>query len=86
MVDFAHRLQALRHEFHQNPELGFQEEWTKVRIARHLRDLGIEIFQYRQLLVNETKILVKQYPIPDDSDNDDYNDYGTINNEMDKYT
>ena len=45
MADFAHRLQALRHEFHQNPELGFQEEWTKARIARHLRDLGIETYE-----------------------------------------
>ncbi|WP_420413160.1 amidohydrolase [Roseibium sp.] len=42
MVQFENRLRALRHEFHQNPELGFQEHWTKARIAQHLRGLGIE--------------------------------------------
>lgn len=35
----------LRHQFHRNPELGFQEENTKTRVARHLRDLGIEVHE-----------------------------------------
>lgn len=42
MSDFADRLRALRREFHRHPELGFQEEWTKARIAEHLRSLGVE--------------------------------------------
>ncbi|MGO1117950.1 amidohydrolase [Rhodovibrionaceae bacterium A322] len=42
MSDFSERLRALRHELHQHPELGFQEHWTKQRIARHLRSLDIE--------------------------------------------
>ena len=41
-MDFAERLKKLRREFHRYPELGFQEEWTKARIAKHLRELGIE--------------------------------------------
>lgn len=35
---------ALRREFHNQPELGFQEERTKARVAGILRDLGIEVF------------------------------------------
>lgn len=35
----------LRHQFHRNPELGFHEEHTKAIIARHLRDLGIEVHE-----------------------------------------
>ncbi len=42
MKDFAERLTTLRREFHQHPELGFQEDWTKSRIAARLRELGIE--------------------------------------------
>ncbi|MTI02751.1 amidohydrolase [Roseibium sp. RKSG952] len=45
MGDFSENLRALRHEFHANPELGFQEEWTKSRIAKHLHDLGIEVHE-----------------------------------------
>lgn len=42
MSSFEDALRRLRHEFHRHPELGFQEVWTKARIARHLRELGIE--------------------------------------------
>ena len=42
MTSFADRLRSLRREFHRHPELGFQEAWTKTKIADHLRGLGIE--------------------------------------------
>ena len=32
-----------RREFHQHPELGFQEKWTTARIAKILSDLKIEV-------------------------------------------
>ncbi len=41
-MTFASKLRALRHDLHKHPELGFQEDWTKARIAGHLRGLGIE--------------------------------------------
>ena len=34
---------ALRHRFHQVPELGFAEERTKARVADILRELGLEV-------------------------------------------
>ncbi|WP_298853177.1 amidohydrolase [uncultured Ruegeria sp.] len=45
MTALTENLRALRHEFHRNPELGFQEDWTKARIAEHLRSLGIEVHE-----------------------------------------
>lgn len=45
MTALTESLPALRHEFHRNPELGFQENWTKARIAGHLRSLGIEVYE-----------------------------------------
>ena len=39
------RLTALRRAFHRDPELGFQEERTKARIAQHLRTLGLEVHE-----------------------------------------
>ena len=39
--DFS--LSALRREFHRFPELGFQEERTKAKVAKFLRDLGLEV-------------------------------------------
>jgi amidohydrolase len=33
---------ALRHEFHQHPEIRFEEKWTSDRIARFLRENEIE--------------------------------------------
>ncbi|WP_164658434.1 amidohydrolase [Tropicibacter sp. Alg240-R139] len=38
-------LTALRHDFHRAPELGFQEERTKARVADHLRALGLEVHE-----------------------------------------
>ncbi len=38
-------LTALRREFHQHPELGFQETRTKARVAEILRDLGLEVHE-----------------------------------------
>ena len=42
--DFANRLMQMRHAFHQNPELGFEEVETKAAIAAHLRSLGLDVF------------------------------------------
>jgi hippurate hydrolase len=39
---FAEQLRELRHEFHRHPELGFQEDWTRARIAERLKELDIE--------------------------------------------
>ncbi len=36
-------LTALRHGFHQDPELGFDEQRTKARVAEILSDLGLEV-------------------------------------------
>ncbi len=36
---------ALRHELHRFPELGFEEEHTKARVAGFLRDLGLEVHE-----------------------------------------
>lgn len=38
-------LTALRHELHRHPELGFQENRTKARVAGILRDLGLEVHE-----------------------------------------
>ena len=38
-------LTQLRQDLHQNPELGFQEEQTKARVASILRDLGLEVHE-----------------------------------------
>lgn len=43
MNAFHSRLIALRHDLHQNPELGFQEHRTKAKVAQTLRDLGLEV-------------------------------------------
>lgn len=37
------KLTQLRREFHQFPELGFQEERTKAVVAARLRELGLEV-------------------------------------------
>lgn len=36
-------LRQLRHHFHRNPELGFEEDQTKDKVAEVLDDLGIEV-------------------------------------------
>ncbi|MBL4807815.1 MAG: amidohydrolase [Rhodobacteraceae bacterium] len=45
MDDLHQRLTALRHDLHRHPELGFDEDRTKAVIARHLRDLGLEVHE-----------------------------------------
>lgn len=45
MSDFADRLTAMRHDFHRHPELGFQEDRTKVKVAATLRELGLEVYE-----------------------------------------
>jgi len=39
------QLTDLRHAFHRDPELGFQEERTKARVAGLLRDMGLEVHE-----------------------------------------
>lgn len=45
MNAFHSRLTALRHDLHQNPELGFQVSRTKVKVAQALRSLGLEVHE-----------------------------------------
>ncbi|KIC21849.1 amidohydrolase [Leisingera sp. ANG-Vp] len=45
MTTFEDRLIALRRDFHRHPELGFQEERTKAKVAEHLRGLGLEVHE-----------------------------------------
>ena len=45
MDAFHTKLVELRHEFHRNPELGFQELQTKAKVAAFLRDLGLEVHE-----------------------------------------
>ncbi|MCB1385601.1 MAG: amidohydrolase [Nitratireductor sp.] len=45
MDAFHTRLTALRHAFHRDPELGFQEVRTRARVAARLRELGIEVYE-----------------------------------------
>ena len=33
----------IRHDFHQEPELGFQESKTKEKVAQYLKELGLEV-------------------------------------------
>ncbi len=40
-------LRALRHAFHRQPELGFDEVRTKARVAQVLRDLGLDVHEGR---------------------------------------
>ena len=45
LTDSQERLIQMRHDFHQHPELGFQEERTKAKVAAFLSDLGLEVYQ-----------------------------------------
>ena len=45
MATDALDLVALRHDFHRHPELGFQEERTKKKVAEILRALGLEVHE-----------------------------------------
>lgn len=38
-------LTAIRQDLHRHPELGFEEARTKSIVARHLRDLGLEVHE-----------------------------------------
>ena len=38
-----HHLTLLRRDFHRFPELGFQEQRTKAKVADFLRDQGLEV-------------------------------------------
>jgi hippurate hydrolase len=45
MTTFLDRLTTLRRDFHRHPELGFQEERTRAKVAEHLRNLGLEVHE-----------------------------------------
>jgi len=45
MADFDKKLTTIRRDFHQHPELGFQETRTKAKIAALLRDLGLDVYE-----------------------------------------
>ena len=41
----SENLIKLRHAFHRDPELGFQEHRTKAKVAARLRELGLEVHE-----------------------------------------
>ena len=45
MASSITKLTEIRHEFHQYPELGFQETKTKTKIAKFLRAKGLEVIE-----------------------------------------
>ena len=45
MANSIKKLTELRHEFHQYPELGFQETKTKTKIAKFLRAKGLQVIE-----------------------------------------
>ena len=45
MANSIKKLTDLRHEFHQYPELGFQETKTKTKIANFLRAKGLQVIE-----------------------------------------
>ena len=45
MASSIKKLTEIRHEFHQYPELGFQETKTKTKIAEFLRAKGLEVIE-----------------------------------------
>lgn len=45
MDEFHKSLMAVRQQFHQDPELGFDEHRTKARVAERLRQLGLEVHE-----------------------------------------
>ena len=45
MASEPYNLIALRQEFHQFPELGFNENRTKTRISGILKNLGLEVYE-----------------------------------------
>ena len=45
MNEFHQHLITMRHAFHRDPELGFNEVRTKSLVAARLRDLGLEVLE-----------------------------------------
>ena len=45
MANSIKKLTEIRHQFHQYPELGFQETKTKTKIAKFLRAKGLEVIE-----------------------------------------
>ena len=45
MLSEQARFVALRRDFHRHPELGFQEERTKAKVASFLRQIGLEVHE-----------------------------------------
>ncbi|WP_166418923.1 amidohydrolase [Cochlodiniinecator piscidefendens] len=45
MDEIHKKLISIRHDFHRDPELGFQEVRTKAKVAERLRNLGIEVHE-----------------------------------------
>jgi amidohydrolase len=43
VADLKGEMIRLRRDFHQHPELGFEEKWTAGIVAEYLDDLGIEV-------------------------------------------
>ena len=43
--DFDAELINWRHDFHQHPELGFEEHLTAQKVAEILRSCGIEVYE-----------------------------------------
>ena len=50
----ASEIVELRHEFHQHPEIRYQEKWTSDRVAAYLDSIGVP---YRRGLAKGTGIL-----------------------------
>jgi hippurate hydrolase len=45
MDEFHRDLTKVRQQFHQDPELGFEEHRTKARVAERLRQLGLDVYE-----------------------------------------
>jgi hippurate hydrolase len=45
MQDLNKRMIEMRRDFHRDPEIGFNEERTKAKVAAFLQDLGLEVHQ-----------------------------------------
>lgn len=45
MANFEQKLTQIRRDFHRDPELGFNEVRTKAKVASHLRELGLEVYE-----------------------------------------
>ena len=43
VADLKDEMIRLRRDFHQHPELGFEEKWTAGIVAKYLGGLGLEV-------------------------------------------